>query len=313
MRVDLPGGEHGIGLDDVRFAADLDRVLIPAGHTGRLDLLDPSGLGVTSIPGFGSAPAYPGGHKLGPTSADARDGLLVVIDRTARLLDVVDARAGSITASAPLGGGPDLVRVAPDREVWITEPDDARIEVFTVPAGGATAPVHAAFIAIEGGPESLTIDAARGRAYTHVTKGTTLAIDLRSRTIVARWANGCADLGGATLDDQRARLFVSCDEGRVTVLDLASGKVLSSTASGASLDHLAYSPRLQHLYVPDTRSSVMEIFAVSTAGQLSLLERVATAPGTECVTTDDRGHAYLCDPAHGKILVVTDRHAAGGG
>lgn len=47
-------------------------------------------------------------------------------------------------------------------------------------------------------------------------------------------------------------------------------------------------------------------------GQLEVLGTIATVPGTECVTTDERGHVYLCDPVHGRILVVADPYPANG-
>jgi DNA-binding beta-propeller fold protein YncE len=311
--IDLSGGAGGIGFDDVRFAPDLGRVLVPAGHTGRLDLVDPTGFGVTSIGGFSTLPTFPGGHDTGTTSADAGGGVIVAIDRTARLLDVVDPKAGAIVSSARLGGSPDLVRhVSVTREAWVTEPDDERIEVLALSAGDRPAPAHAAFIAVKGGPESLTVDETRGRAYTHLGKGVTVAIDLKSRAVVAQWPNGCGTSSGAALDAAGGRLFVGCAEGKVVVLDLAGGRQLASFAVGASIDHVAYSPSLHHLYVPDTKSATMATLAVSARGDLTLLGSVATVAGTECVTTDDRGHAYLCDPAHGRILVVTDPHPASG-
>jgi hypothetical protein len=39
--IQLPGGESGIGLDDLRYSRKLGRVLVPAGRTGNLDLIDP--------------------------------------------------------------------------------------------------------------------------------------------------------------------------------------------------------------------------------------------------------------------------------
>src|SRR5512143_3126102 len=37
----LPGGEGGIGFDDMMFSPSLHRVIAPAGRTGKLDLIDP--------------------------------------------------------------------------------------------------------------------------------------------------------------------------------------------------------------------------------------------------------------------------------
>jgi hypothetical protein len=37
-----------------------------------------------------------------------------------------------------------------------------------------------------------------------------------------------------------------------------------------------------------------------------VLGSVAVAAGSHCVATDDAGHAYVCDPKSGALLVVTD-------
>jgi hypothetical protein len=40
--VPIPGGHAGIGFDDLLYSAMLGRVLVPAGRTGALALLDPA-------------------------------------------------------------------------------------------------------------------------------------------------------------------------------------------------------------------------------------------------------------------------------
>src|SRR5215471_7450583 len=121
QRVAMPSGDSGIGFDDLRYSSALHRVLVPAGRTGTLDLVDPDTLAVTSIPGFGTVASYSGGHDDGPTSVDEGNGVLYVTDRTAGKLDVVDPAAGRIVSSVALGSGPDYVRfVKTTNEVWVT-------------------------------------------------------------------------------------------------------------------------------------------------------------------------------------------------
>src|SRR5258705_2822568 len=176
--IPLPGGEGGIGLDDLRYSPSLQRVLVPAGRTGSLDLIDPATCTVTTISGFGATGSFAGGHGDGTTSVDEGAGFLFAIDRTSKKVDVVDPVKRSIVSSATLAGDPDYVRfVAATNELWVTEPDAEQVEVFRLPAGTAPTPEHVAVIAVKGGPESLVIDGKRGRAYTHLWEGTTVAID----------------------------------------------------------------------------------------------------------------------------------------
>jgi hypothetical protein len=276
----LPDGTGGIGFDDLRYDATLNRLLVPAGRTGKLDLVDPQTLVVTSISGFSAQQRFGGGSDEGTTSVDAGRGLLFAIDRTAMRLDVVDPSAGSITASAHLASSPDYVRyIAATSEVWVTEPDREQIEVFTLPDGKAPVPTHAAAIAVQGGPESLVIDAQRRRAYTHLWNGATVAIDLTSRTIVAQWRNGCDGSRGIALDERRGFLFAGCAEGKAIVLDVDhDGRQLASLGVGTGVDVIDYNGTLAHLYLPGA-SATMAIVGVSRSGDLRLLGAPATASG----------------------------------
>jgi hypothetical protein len=134
----LPGGKSGIGFDDMGFAPSLHKVLVPAGRSGNLDLIDPDTKQVTAIGGFSSRTSFGGGHGEGVTSADEGRGLLFATDRDARQLNVVDPKTQSVIATAPLASGPDYVRyVSTTGEVWVTEPGAERIEVFSLPQSGA--------------------------------------------------------------------------------------------------------------------------------------------------------------------------------
>ena len=302
----LPGGEKGIGFDDLTWSPALHRVLAPAGRTGKLDLIDPAVLGTTDVAGFSAdADRFAGGHGEGTTSADFGGGRIFASDRSRREVEIVDPGAMKIVGHAKLAGGPDYVRwVEPLTEVWVTEPSRQQIERFAFAHGSLR---HAGAIAIPGGPESLVIDAPRGRAYTHTWAGKTVAIDLAKHAVVARWDNGCRGSRGIALDEKRALLFVGCDEGKATALDLAhGGKRVGEVATGKGVDIIAYAPALGHLYVPGGDSATLTIVGVSDGGHLAVLGTVAAAADSHCATVDDARHAYVCDPGHGALLVVTD-------
>src|SRR6202022_210097 len=84
--VPVPGGEGGIGFDDLVFSPRLHRLIVPGGRTGNLDLLDPATREFTAISGFSKESKFGGGHGEGTTSADEGRGLLFASDRSKRLL-----------------------------------------------------------------------------------------------------------------------------------------------------------------------------------------------------------------------------------
>ncbi|MDQ6893958.1 MAG: hypothetical protein M3167_14900 [Acidobacteriota bacterium] len=305
--VSLPGGAAGIGFDDLRFAPSLGVVLVPAGRSGFLDLVDPAGGTVTSISGFSEAATYGGGHGQGVTSADEGAGLLFATDRTSGDLVVLDSKSRKIVSRTRLGGPPDYVRYVPaTRELWVTSPDKDRIEVFRLGSEAAPKAVSVGFIAVKGGPESLVIDSKRVRAYAHLWEGETVAIDIAGRKIAATWKNGCKGSRGIALDEARGLLFAGCAEGKATVLSVTDGHQVSSASSGDGVDIIDYDPASRRLYLPGGKSANMAIFDVSPEGMLSLRRVVPTAEGGHCVAAAPNGTAYVCDPKKGRLLAFRE-------
>ena len=302
--VTFPGGGQGIGFDDLGFAPTLRKVIVPRGSTGKLGLIDPDSQNIEIIGGFSERTGHSGGHGEGITSSDAGHGLLYVTDRSSRLVDIVNPSTEKIIASTRLASGPDYVRfVSETNEAWVTEPGAQRIEIFSLADNGTTA-THSGFILVPGGPESLVI--GRGQAFTHLWRGTTLAVDLKTRTTVSRWPNGCKGSRGIGLDDKRGFLFAGCDEGKVSVLDVKTGKILGHASAGAGVDIIAYNQKLAHVYMPGADSGTIAIIGISASGAAKVLKTAATMDGAHCVTADDREQVYVCDPMHGQILVFKD-------
>src|SRR4030095_12398780 len=53
--IPIPGGEAGVGFDDLRYSTSLGRLIVPAGRTGAIVLVDPKTWAVTRIGGFASS------------------------------------------------------------------------------------------------------------------------------------------------------------------------------------------------------------------------------------------------------------------
>lgn len=303
--IHLSSGDRGIGFDDLGFSAQLGQVLVPGGGSGRIDLVDPDSLAVTSAV-RGAATPYAGGHDDGITSADSDGTRVFATDRTARRVLVVNPATGALLGSASLTGHPDYVRwVGATRELWVTEPHEERIEVFSV--GSDDTPRAAGHVRIAGGPESLVIDAMGKRAFTHLWSGVTLALDLVKRSIVARWPNGCRGSRGIAFDGADGIVLAACAEGKLVALDANhDGRKLGSVVTGGGVDVIAYAASLRHAYVPAAARADMAVVSVSPAGALLTVRVVPTVKGAHCVVADDRGHAWVCDPAHGQLLLFGD-------
>jgi DNA-binding beta-propeller fold protein YncE len=306
--VPIPGGAPGIGFDDLRYSPSLHRVLAPAGRAGTVALVDPDSNGVLTVAGFSASRTYDGSHDFGPTSVDEGDGFLFVTDRSSQELSVVDPTAGSVLTSFTLSASPDYVRfVAATNEAWVSEPSASQIEVVGVAVGARPSLSSVALISIANGPESLVIDQRAGRAYTHRWQSSTVVLDVKTRSMVAEWPNGCAASRGLAVDEQRGLFFAGCLEGTLSVLDtVRDGRVLSSIARGAGFDVIGYSPALGHVYLAGSACRCLVIMGVSSSGALKFLGRAAATSSAHCAAADDRGHAWVCDPDGGRLLRIDD-------
>jgi DNA-binding beta-propeller fold protein YncE len=306
----LPGGEGGIGFDDLRFSPELGKVLVPGGRSGRLDLVDPKTRAILAIEGFTSSRDGGRGHSQGTTSADFGDGLVFASDRSEQSLVVVDPASRRIVGRVKLGGSPDYVRwVAPMREVWVSEPGSKTIETFRLAGKSPPRLEPAGNIEVADGPESLEIDPPRHRAYANTWHDTTVGIDLGSRAVAVRWPNGCKGARGLALDQARGFAFVGCTEGKAVVLDVAhDGKQLGSAKTGDGVDIIAFNAKLSHLYVPGAKAANLTVLGVGDGGELKLLGTVPAAADAHCVAADEEGNAYVCDPGKGRLLLFRDQY-----
>lgn len=307
--IKIPGGGHGIGFDDIGYVAALDRVTVPAGATGNLVLVNPTTDALTVIPGVSAPPENAKQHRDGTSSAMYAEGYLFASDHDPNEIVAINPHTHAIVGRTPLAGGPDYVRyVARAHEVWVTEPGKQQIQVFKLASGSTPVLTPETAIHIAGGPESLAIDNQRNRAYSNLWKNKTVEMELTTHKVLAEWPNACEGSRGIALDLAHDHVFVACKEGKVVALAPAEhGKLLASASAGAGIDIIGYSPRLHHLYVPGASAATLTIFDVSAAGALKPLAVYKTAQHAHCVTDDNEGHVFVCDPRGGDILKIDDR------
>ncbi|MGH8401946.1 MAG: hypothetical protein ACRESO_00870 [Gammaproteobacteria bacterium] len=306
--IHIPGGEHGIGFDDIGYFPQLGKISIPAGQTGKLVLIDPATGAITNTFEVTGPETAVHGRDAGTSSTAYGDGYIFASDHGQTEVVLLDARNGKVLTRVKLASGPDYVRYLESRhELWVTEPRAQQIQVFSVVPGPKPTATLKASIHVAGGPEALLFDTTLDQGYTNLWKDKTAVIDLKTYKIVGEWTDSCEGPRGLALDAAKGFLFVGCTEGKVIVLDLNhGGKVLATAISGAGIDIISYNPKSQHLYAPGARSASMTIFKVAPSGALRALAVYRTAKGVHCVTDDGNGTAFVCDPHAGAILEIRD-------
>lgn len=315
-RINLPGAAGSVALDYFAYDRATEKVWVPASNTGSVDVIDEKTDAVSRITGFPTGEIERRGKKItvGPTAASIGNGVVYIGNRGNATLCVIDAktftRGECVPASPDRGVTPDgVLYVAATRELWITtrptlggDPAAAKsLQVFD-----ASDPQRLKWkskIPLDGLAEGYAVDDDRGLFYTNIEDaGATVAVDVRTRDIVAKWNPGSTDLQGLALDTARRFLFVACGD-HVVSLDAAhDGKIIDSVQTGAGLDNIDYSADAKLLYAAASQAGTLTIAEVGDDGKFQLKATVPTVKGARGVVAGKGETAYLIDPAEGRIL-----------
>ena len=307
----LPGGSAaGISMDYIAYDPATHTVWVPAGNTGRVDVVDVATGKVREITGFATAERGSGERKrmAGPSGVTIGAGTVYIGNRGDSSVCAINAHTLARGACHTLDSSPDgLAYVAASREVWVTTPRDRSVRILD-----AVTLAEKAKLTFEGNPEGFAVDAKRHRFYTNLEdKDRTLAIDLKSHKTVATWKPECGEDGphGLRLDEQAGQLFVACSA-RAEVLDVRDGKVLSSADTGDGVDDIDYWPATHELFVGAAKAAELTILHVDGHGKLTLAARVPTKPGARNAAVAAGGIVYLAHSSREKLselVVVSPR------
>jgi DNA-binding beta-propeller fold protein YncE len=300
----------GITMDFLAYDPTTGFVWVPAGNTGKVDVVD--GSKVRPIDGFATREVDFRGRKrtLGPTSTTVGDGVVYVGNRADSKICAVGARSLQVGVCGQIDSMPDgLAYVRSTKEVWVTAPRDRSIRILD-----AATLAEKGKLTFDGNPEGFAVDNERGRFYTNLEdKDRTLAIDLKTHGTVATWEPGCGEEGphGLRVDEKSGFLFVACST-RAEVMDVAhDGRVLSSVDTGDGVDDLDYDAATHLLYVGAAKAGRLSIARVDAEGRLALVAAVPTQMGARngVVTRSGSvylGHSMAADSAD--LVVVSPAH-----
>ena len=318
--INLPGATGTIALDYFAYDRATGKLWVPASNTGSVDVIDQATDAISQVTGFATGEIERRGRKIkvGPTSASVGDGVIYIGNRGEATLCVVDAKSLARLECVPVSTDqtvtPDgVVYVAVARELWVTlRPkvgDSAAaksLEIFD-----ASDPHHLkpkTRIPLDSLAEGYAVDNQRGVFYTNVEEaGKTIAIDVRSHKVVARWNPGSSDLQGLALDNARRFLLVACDDHVVSLDAGHDGKITDSITTGAGLDNIDYSTDAKLLYAAASQAATLTVAEVDDYGKFHLKATVPTVKGARGVIAGKGETAYLIDPVQGRILKMTHK------
>jgi WD40 repeat protein len=141
-------------------------------------------------------------------------------------------------------------------------------------------------------------------------KSLVLKIDAKEMKILAEWpiAPACEGPSGQGIDLANRRLFVGCNNEKMSVLDADSGKIIQTLPIGVHIDATAYDPSTKLIFNAN-RSSVT-IIHQDSPDKYSVVQNLETLQGTNTLGLDlTTGKIYLSTTTFGPAVTPGGRAA----
>jgi YVTN family beta-propeller protein len=218
-------------------------------------------------------------------------------------LTVFELDSLKVRAKVPVAGlNPDAILFEPrfkrvyafngrSHDVSILDATSLR-EIATIPLGGK--------------PEVGVSDAA-GHVFVNIEDTSEIvAIDPATNTVSARWPLApCEEPTGLAIDMAHSRLFASCANHRMAVVDASSGKLLAQVPIGAEPDGAAFDPDLGIAW-SSNGDGTLTMVRCTDLGRCDAAASVATLPKARTLALDPATHRiYLVSAEFGAAPAAT--------
>jgi YVTN family beta-propeller protein len=200
---------------------------------------------------------------------------------------VVDLKTLHTVSKIDTGESPDaLVYDSKHGEVYIFNHRGNSVTVIDAKTSKV-----ATTISLGGEPEFAAVDSAADRVYVNIEdKSEVAAIDTAKHEVVARWplAPG-EEPSGIALDAAHHRLFSTCHNKMMTMLDTQSGKVVGTAPIGTGVDGAAFDDSTQ-LAFASCGEGVTTILKEETPEKLSVVQTLKTERSARTMVLDPKTH-----------------------
>jgi YVTN family beta-propeller protein len=200
---------------------------------------------------------------------------------------VVDLKTLHTVSKIDTGESPDaLVYDSKHGEVYIFNHRGNSVTVIDAKTSKV-----ATTISLGGEPEFAAVDSAADRVYVNIEdKSEVAAIDTAKNEVVARWplAPG-EEPSGIALDAAHHRLFSTCHNKMMTMLDTQSGKVVGTAPIGTGVDGAAFDDSTQ-LAFASCGEGVTTILKEETPEKLSVVQTLKTERSARTMVLDPKTH-----------------------
>jgi YVTN family beta-propeller protein len=229
-----------------------------------------------------------------------------------------DGKAGTVTVFDTKTLKPiRTVRAEPDADGIVYDPASGHVFVINGDSGKVTVidPADDSVVATidAGGGLEFGLSGENGKFYVDgVEKNEVIRIDTATNAVDARWPlNGCLKPHGLAIDRATHRLFVSCPNKVMAVVNADTGAMVASLPIGEGSDFAEFDP-LRHRAFSSNRDGTLSVIREKSADSFEALPPVQTAFGARTMAVDPKsGRLYLvtAEFATNEAIPATDpRH-----
>ena len=268
--------------DYVSFDAQARRVYVS--HGDRVTVVD----GVTGKI-IGDVANQPGSHGAAVADDLGRGIVDSAANKQATLFDAATLKP---LGTAPAGDDADGISYdQASGRAFIADGDAGMVTAIDMKAGKL-----AGTVTLGSKPEALVADGA-GHVYVNgESTREVLRVDAKTLAVTARFAvPDCESPHGIAVDAETQRVFTSCINSKLFVLDGNSGKILASFDIGKFSDTVSFDPKAK-LAFSSNGDGTLSVIAEKSADDFALLGNVPTMRGARTMAVD---------PTNGRVFLVT--------
>jgi DNA-binding beta-propeller fold protein YncE len=245
--ITIPGGAGHFDFMNI----DAKNNLVMACHPGK------SALAVLNT-ATGKAADVPIGTEVNGVCADSANQMIYAAG-PGKMLVALNSKTMKVSGTLALDGPGDCVQFDRKRGVVYIDNDDGTnlwiVDAKTLKLAGT--------VTIKEAPEYMEYDNGKGLIYQAIKSTSTVqVIDCDAKKVTAEYSLGTlTSPHGLALDRKTRRLFVVGKNGKLTILDADSGKLLSTVDVVGGSDQVAYDRANQRVYIPG--SGVIQVIQIT--------------------------------------------------
>ena len=266
--------------DFVHF--DVDTARVYATHSSEITVVDAKSCAVA-----GRIPNIAGAHDVAIVPALGRG---YADNGHTGSVTVFDLSTLKTVGQIPADNDADAMLYDPESGKLAVANGDAHSVSIIDPKAGT----RLANVALPGSPEMMAANGA-GKIYINIASANEIVrLDLATTKIDASWKiPACESPHGLAMDRATRRLFVSCHNAKMLVVNAENGKVVADLPIGNGTDSAAFDPE-RKLAFSANKDGTLSVIEEKSADSFVALGDVPTAPGARNMAEDPKtGRVYL--------------------